>query len=81
MFRKIFNSLTPMEKFSLKLFFYFMMVFFVVVTFTLGFKLLSYADDIHNLMGFILIVLGWVMGVTLGVKLAKAFLRDKSKNK
>ena len=80
MFRKIFNSLSPMEQFALTLLAYFIGVFTVVVTLTLGFKYITYADDVYNLLGVLLLAVGCVLGVVLGVKIGKITLKNDSED-
>jgi len=78
MFNKILNSLTPFEKFSVKIFFYTLMIFMVSVGFAFGFRFLNYSDDFYNFLGLVMILICVVITFLTGVGISKIDFKEKS---
>ena len=81
MFKKVFNSLTPSEQFGLKMVMYLLSMFMVVIGLTFGFRLLSYPDDLFNVLGVVLIVFTFGFGVLMGSKVVGLFSEKESDKK
>lgn len=68
MFKKIFNSFSSFERFSIKLLFYFILTLMVMVGYTFGFTLLSRPDDTDTFLGGVTLLFSTMLGFFVGVK-------------
>jgi hypothetical protein len=81
MYKKFLKELKPLERMGLKVASHLINLVLINVAFIFGFKYLSYPNDFYNIMGLLLVIVGFVFTLIFVFKVTGYLInKDKSDN-